>query len=168
MVRPTLQIDLRLNSFSPRRLDRETGGGCHHTLATTWGFRERRSGHLSPSCQRVDLACLLQTGILMEFSSRYTNADGRCLDLLPPAGSHEAKTEKTELISGQTYKVVFRTKEYFERTNRQSFYPWVEVRSAVIIQSDPSQAFTDFVRDRKPRRTLSYPIVNQSLFLHNL
>jgi len=57
----------------------------------------------------------------------YTNADGRCLDLLPPAGSHEAKTEKTELISGQTYKVVFKTKEYFERTNRQSFYPWVEV-----------------------------------------
>ncbi|KAJ3516082.1 hypothetical protein NLJ89_g1343 [Agrocybe chaxingu] len=56
-----------------------------------------------------------------------TNADGRCLDLLPPAGSEEAKKEKTDLVVGQTYKVVFKTKEYFERTNRKSFYPWVEI-----------------------------------------
>ena len=59
-----------------------------------------------------------------------TNEDGRCLDLLPPAGSELAQKEKTELIAGQTYKVVFKTKEYFDRTNRKSFYPWVEVMLA--------------------------------------
>ncbi|KAF9015638.1 hypothetical protein BDQ17DRAFT_58202 [Cyathus striatus] len=57
----------------------------------------------------------------------WTNADGRCLDLLPPTGSEEAKKEDTDLKAGQTYKIVFKTKEYFERTNRQSFYPWVEI-----------------------------------------
>ncbi|KAF9535666.1 hypothetical protein CPB83DRAFT_888349 [Crepidotus variabilis] len=56
-----------------------------------------------------------------------TNADGRCLDLLPIRGSEEEAKEKTSLQAGQTYKVVFKTKEYFERTNRKSFYPWVEI-----------------------------------------
>ncbi|KAF4623064.1 hypothetical protein D9613_002232 [Agrocybe pediades] len=65
----------------------------------------------------------------------YTNADGRCLDLLPPAGSELAKKEKTDLVAGQTYKVVFKTKEYFEKTNRKSFYPWVEI-SFVIENPD--------------------------------
>ncbi|KAF8978208.1 hypothetical protein BDQ17DRAFT_1265887 [Cyathus striatus] len=62
----------------------------------------------------------------------WTNADGRCLDLLPPTGSEEAKKEDTDLKAGQTYKIVFKTKEYFERTNRQSFYPWVEVPRNLI------------------------------------
>ncbi|KAF9459822.1 hypothetical protein BDZ94DRAFT_1291439 [Collybia nuda] len=56
-----------------------------------------------------------------------TNSDGRCLDLLPPAGSDEARKEHTDLISGKTYKIVFKTKEYFESTGRKSFYPWVEI-----------------------------------------
>jgi 5-hydroxyisourate hydrolase len=56
-----------------------------------------------------------------------TNADGRCLDLLPPKGSEEAKNEHTHLRTGQTYKIVFKTKEYFDRTDRESFYPWVEI-----------------------------------------
>ncbi|KDR85463.1 hypothetical protein GALMADRAFT_234351 [Galerina marginata CBS 339.88] len=56
-----------------------------------------------------------------------TNANGRCLDLLPPAGSELAEKEKTNLAPGQTYKVVFKTKEYFDRTSRRSFYPWVEI-----------------------------------------
>ncbi|TFK36984.1 hypothetical protein BDQ12DRAFT_686197 [Crucibulum laeve] len=56
-----------------------------------------------------------------------TNADGRLLDLLPPVGSEEAKKEDTDLKAGQTYKIVFKTKDYFDRTNRQSFYPWVEI-----------------------------------------
>ncbi|KAH8835501.1 hypothetical protein DL96DRAFT_1702479 [Flagelloscypha sp. PMI_526] len=55
-----------------------------------------------------------------------TNADGRCLDLLPPRGSEEAKVEDAELKPG-TYKIVFKTKPYFEATGRESFYPWVEV-----------------------------------------
>ncbi|PPQ99565.1 hypothetical protein CVT24_005353 [Panaeolus cyanescens] len=56
-----------------------------------------------------------------------TNADGRCLDLLPPAGSEEESKEGTKLVEGQTYKIVFKTQEYFERTGRKSFYPWVEI-----------------------------------------
>ncbi|KAJ7597505.1 hypothetical protein C8J56DRAFT_1011889 [Mycena floridula] len=51
-----------------------------------------------------------------------TNSDGRCLDLLP-GDSVEAKD-----IEAGTYKIVFKTKEYFERTgNRKCFYPWVEI-----------------------------------------
>ncbi|KAF8225106.1 Hydroxyisourate hydrolase [Tricholoma matsutake] len=56
-----------------------------------------------------------------------TNADGRCLDLLPPRNSEEARNERTQLQAGQTYKIVFKTNEYFKRTNRLSFYPWVEI-----------------------------------------
>lgn len=50
------------------------------------------------------------------------------MDLLPPAGSELALKEKTALKEGQTYKVIFQTKEYFDRTERRSFYPWVEVK----------------------------------------
>ncbi|KAF8078891.1 hypothetical protein FPV67DRAFT_1663563 [Lyophyllum atratum] len=57
----------------------------------------------------------------------YTNLDGRCLDLLPPAGSEEEQREKTALATGQIYKIVFKTREYFESTERTSFYPWVEI-----------------------------------------
>jgi 5-hydroxyisourate hydrolase len=56
-----------------------------------------------------------------------TNSDGRCFDLLPPRGSEEEKQQNTALAAGRTYKIVFRTKEYFEATNQKSFYPWVEV-----------------------------------------
>jgi 5-hydroxyisourate hydrolase len=60
-------------------------------------------------------------------ATRVTNTAGRCLDLLPPVGSDEAKKERTDLVQGKTYKIVFKTKEYFESTGRISFYPWVEV-----------------------------------------
>jgi 5-hydroxyisourate hydrolase len=56
-----------------------------------------------------------------------TNADGRCMNLLPLAGSEEEAKEGTKLAAGQTYKIVFKTREYFAQTNRQSFYPWVEI-----------------------------------------
>jgi len=58
---------------------------------------------------------------------RCTNADGRCPDLLPLRGSEEEKQAGTALVARQTYKVIFRTKEYFDLTNRKSFYPLVEV-----------------------------------------
>ncbi|KAK7058397.1 hypothetical protein VNI00_002031 [Paramarasmius palmivorus] len=54
------------------------------------------------------------------FAKGVTNSDGRCLDLLLP---DEAK----EMLRPGLYKIIFRTKEYFDRTNRESFYPWVEV-----------------------------------------
>ncbi|KAJ7161411.1 hypothetical protein C8R43DRAFT_992785 [Mycena crocata] len=59
-----------------------------------------------------------------------TNADGRCLDLLPPRESAEAKELDVALVPG-IYKIVFKTKEYFERTNRKCFYPWVEITFAI-------------------------------------
>ncbi|KAG5735696.1 5-hydroxyisourate hydrolase [Termitomyces sp. T112] len=56
-----------------------------------------------------------------------TDSDGRCFDLLPSVGSEEEAKEKTALQAGQTYKIVFKTKEYFDKTQRPSFYPWVEI-----------------------------------------
>ncbi|KJA25903.1 hypothetical protein HYPSUDRAFT_182336 [Hypholoma sublateritium FD-334 SS-4] len=69
----------------------------------------------------------LEADVFHPLAKGVTNADGRCLDLLPPAGSELALKEGTDLASGQTYKVVFKTKEYFEKTGRKSFYPWVEI-----------------------------------------
>ena len=34
---------------------------------------------------------------------------------------------KSNPAAGQIYKIIFKTKEYFEHTKRKSFYPWVEV-----------------------------------------
>ncbi|KAF7307087.1 5-hydroxyisourate hydrolase [Mycena indigotica] len=45
-----------------------------------------------------------------------TNADGRCSDLLPP-----------QPLPAGTYKIIFKPKEYFERSGRKCFYPWVEI-----------------------------------------
>ncbi|KAG9222503.1 hypothetical protein PTI98_000960 [Pleurotus ostreatus] len=53
-----------------------------------------------------------------------TNSDGRCLDLLSVKNPQD---EPFKLVEGRTYKVVFKTKEYFDRTNRKCFYPWVEI-----------------------------------------
>ena len=58
---------------------------------------------------------------------RITNSDGRCLDLLPCRESEEATGKKSNPVAGQIYKIIFKTKEYFEHTERKSFYPWVEV-----------------------------------------
>ncbi|KAJ7293745.1 hypothetical protein C8J57DRAFT_1041546 [Mycena rebaudengoi] len=55
-----------------------------------------------------------------------TNADGRCLDLLPARDSTEAKELDAVLTPG-TYKIVFKTKEYFAQSDRKCFYPWVEI-----------------------------------------
>ncbi|KZP31732.1 transthyretin [Athelia psychrophila] len=52
-----------------------------------------------------------------------TNSDGRCTDLLPPRGASDA----IELQKGGTYKVIFKTKDYFAKTDRKCFYPWVEI-----------------------------------------
>ncbi|KAJ7786493.1 hypothetical protein B0H16DRAFT_1490652 [Mycena metata] len=55
-----------------------------------------------------------------------TNADGRCLDLLPARDSTEAKELDVALVPG-IYKIIFKTKEYFEGTGRKCFYPVVEI-----------------------------------------
>nr|AAZ14903.1 conserved hypothetical protein [Coprinellus disseminatus] len=58
-----------------------------------------------------------------EIATGVTNEDGRCLDLLPPTGTEGS----TALQAGEAYKIVFKTKEYFEKTGRSTFYPWVEI-----------------------------------------
>jgi len=65
-----------------------------------------------------------------------TNEDGRCLDLLPPAGSAEALKQGTDLVTSRIYKVIFKTKEYFESTHRKSFYPWVEITFTIENPGD--------------------------------
>jgi 5-hydroxyisourate hydrolase len=67
-------------------------------------------------------------------ASSVTNSDGRCLNLLPLRHSDTAQ-EKTDLVAGMQYKIIFKTKDYFDRTNRKTFYPCVEVNSTC---SDPA------------------------------
>lgn len=50
-------------------------------------------------------------------SNRLTDSDGRCTTLLPSS---------TKLAAG-IYKLQFKTKEYFEQSGRDAFYPVVEV-----------------------------------------
>ena len=53
-----------------------------------------------------------------------TNADGRCTQLWPDGDN---KFERAQLTAGKMYKVVFQTQEYFAKTDRKCFYPWVDV-----------------------------------------
>ena len=114
---------------SSRRFHWETCGECCDPSPAARGWHGGRCHgfcrYISTSRSRVKsfIIALLWFLIL----DRRTNADGRCLDLLPLRGSEEEKQAGTALVAGQTYKVVFRTKEYFDLTNRKSFYPWVEV-----------------------------------------
>ncbi|KAF8560065.1 Hydroxyisourate hydrolase [Imleria badia] len=56
-----------------------------------------------------------------------TDADGRCMALLPPRDSEEAKQAPQFQIAAGIYKIVFKPKEYFEKTGRKCFYPWIEI-----------------------------------------
>jgi len=58
-----------------------------------------------------------------------TNADGRCLDLL---SSDQHSTQHATLEAGGLYKIVFETKDYFDRAGKATFYPWVEIPFRVI------------------------------------
>lgn len=57
------------------------------------------------------------------YLSSVTNSDGRCTDFLVQANSQSP----LELEAG-IYKMIFKTKDYFDQTNRKCFYPWAEVR----------------------------------------
>lgn len=58
---------------------------------------------------------------------RVTDSDGRCMQLYPEAGPGQKREDLVTLQVGKLYKVVFKTKGYFESTGRKCFYPWVEV-----------------------------------------
>ncbi|KAF9074816.1 hypothetical protein BDP27DRAFT_1316015 [Rhodocollybia butyracea] len=49
-----------------------------------------------------------------------TNSDGRCTDLLSPEDTQN-------LVKPGLYKMIFRTKEYFDSKSVKTFYPWVEI-----------------------------------------
>jgi 5-hydroxyisourate hydrolase-like protein (transthyretin family) len=51
---------------------------------------------------------------------RVTNADGRCMNLL--------SCDK-QLTQSGVYRIVFETKDYFDKAEKPAFYPWVEVRT---------------------------------------
>ncbi|CDO73070.1 hypothetical protein BN946_scf185007.g124 [Trametes cinnabarina] len=64
--------------------------------------------------------------ILAEGNS-VTDYDGRCMQLYPEAAPGQKREDLIKLQAGRLYKVVFKTKDYFESTSRKCFYPWVEI-----------------------------------------
>ena len=68
-----------------------------------------------------------------------TDADGRCLNLLsvPSIGNPSDPTRPTTppTLQPGIYQIVFETKEYFDRSGRSSFYPFVQVRSPPTTDS---------------------------------
>ncbi|OCH96437.1 transthyretin [Obba rivulosa] len=66
-----------------------------------------------------------------------TDADGRCMQLYPEAAPGQSK-EDFKLKAGTLYKVIFKTKDYFEGTDRKCFYPWVEITFEV---SNPDEHY---------------------------
>jgi len=78
----------------------------------------------------------LESDIFHPLVKGITNSDGRCLDLLPCRGSEEATRMKSNPVAGQIYKIIFKTKEYFEHTERKSFYPWVEITFTIENPED--------------------------------
>ena len=49
------------------------------------------------------------------------------MQLYPEAGPGQKREDLIKLQAGKLYKVVFKTRDYFESTGRKCFYPWVEV-----------------------------------------
>jgi 5-hydroxyisourate hydrolase len=47
------------------------------------------------------------------------------MDLLS-SGPHSTQS-MIKLEAGKLYKIIFKTKEYFDRLEKATFYPWVEV-----------------------------------------
>jgi 5-hydroxyisourate hydrolase len=52
-----------------------------------------------------------------------TNAHGRCNNLL----SSDEVAPDVKLEAGGLYKIVFETKDYFDKAGKTTFYPWVEI-----------------------------------------
>lgn len=84
-------------------------------------FEPMATGYLS-------LAMLNRLSNECAYNNSKTDSDGRCIDLLPSRDSIDAK----KLRAGGLYKVTFKTKDYFSKTNRKCFYPWVEVRIQTV------------------------------------
>ncbi|KAE9398443.1 Hydroxyisourate hydrolase [Gymnopus androsaceus JB14] len=74
---------------------------------------------------------LQQLSIFHPLAEGETNSDGRCTDLLSPASTKE-------LLKPGIYKMIFRTKEYFDSQSPavKSFYPWVEISFELFRASE--------------------------------
>jgi hypothetical protein len=66
---------------------------------------------------------------------RRTDADGRCMGLLPPSSDSSEHTADVAHLKAGLYKIVFKTREYFERMGKRSFYPWVEASLSLFSAS---------------------------------
>ena len=88
---------------------------------------------------------------ILQLSS--TNADGRCMQLWPEAVGDAEKIEKSKLLAGSQYKMVFWVKEYFQQTGRKCFYPVVEVSTTLITSTIVSLLMYMMNRSNLNRRT---------------
>jgi len=79
---------------------------------------------LVPNVQ--DTTATAHASAWVQLGSSVTNADGRCSDLLSPSAA----------LQPGSYQVVFETKEYFERSDRKSFYPFVQITFTIENPSE--------------------------------
>lgn len=97
-----------------------------------------------------------------------TDTDGRCMALLPPRDCEGARQASQFQITAGIYKIIFRPQEYFERTGRKCFYPWIEVTNPPHVSSLLTDHHTDPLSHRKSRRTLPHSTSNQPVFVQHL
>ncbi|KAJ8488126.1 hypothetical protein ONZ51_g3736 [Trametes cubensis] len=84
-----------------------------------------RPSKLSPTGEQTTL---VYRNVYAELGrDRVTDYDGRCMQLYPEAAPGQKREDLIKLQAGRLYKVVFKTKDYFESTGRKCFYPWVEI-----------------------------------------
>ena len=82
-----------------------------------------------------------------------TNEDGRCIDLLTPASK---SVEDLATLNAGLYKIIFQTKDYFRKSDRKCFYPWVEVCSRLHLTMRLLNFLPGYIRGRGSKPTLSY------------
>jgi len=69
----------------------------------------------------------LTDGNALELATGVTDTDGRCTTLLPPGN-----------LQPGTYKMTFLTKPYFDATDRETFFPLVEI---IFNLNNPEQHY---------------------------
>uniref|UniRef100_A0A8V0XY10 hydroxyisourate hydrolase n=1 Tax=Gallus gallus TaxID=9031 RepID=A0A8V0XY10_CHICK len=122
---PCAEHSHRAARCRPRSAPGKTGGargtvdGAGAQVGESAASRQRRLLPTSP------METSGASPILLPSAFRWTDADGRCLPLLPP-GQAEAGT----------YKLHFETAAYWQGLGHTSFYPFVEV---VFTITDPAQ-----------------------------
>ena len=75
------------------------------------------------------------------------------MQLWPEAVGDAEKIEKSKLLAGSQYKMVFWVKEYFQQTGRKCFYPVVEVSTTLITSTIVSLLMHMMNRSTLNRRT---------------